>query len=394
MNDTETYSPVAKWLHWIVVAAIALQFLLAELGENASASGNTLAQLALLAQHKSVGMTVLALAFVRLLWRRRQPAPPLPDDLPDWQRLAVAVSHGGLYLCLFLLPLSGWLMSSATAYSVSWFNLFTLPDLVAPDEGLTEWLKIVHEVLATLLFGLVVVHVGAALKHALWDKDGVLQRMSSVASICAGLVTLLLGVWLLVPDLENTPATEVLAPVADQVEISPASPTSDLPVWEIDYGASYIEFSGEQAGAPFTGRWTDWRAEIQFDSDRVNASAASVVIQTTAVDSDDAERDKTIRGPDFFASDRFATALFVTETFTALESGEFSALGKLQIKEITLPVQLNFKIAEADGVVRLTGQAKLDRLAFSLGEGDWQDTTWVGQFVTVTVLVEARTPKP
>ena len=97
--------------------------------------------------------------------------------MPGWQRVAAHLSHYGLYALLFAMPLTGWLMSSAHNYPVSWFGLVQLPDLVAPDRDLSHDLEDVHETLSNVLLGLAALHVLAALKHQFIDRDGLLLRM-------------------------------------------------------------------------------------------------------------------------------------------------------------------------------------------------------------------------
>ena len=171
----ETYHAVARLLHWLIAGAIVLQYVLANMADN---TDSKFRELVLLANHKSVGITILALALVRIGWRFfRRPPPALP--MANWQRIASVVSHVGLYALIILLPLTGWLMSSASNISVSWFNLFPLPDFVAPDESLSERFESVHEALARVLFLLSALHIAAAAKHTLIDKDGILRRISS-----------------------------------------------------------------------------------------------------------------------------------------------------------------------------------------------------------------------
>ncbi len=381
-----TYTLTARWLHWLIVAAIVLQYVLANLAEAAAAESATLEQLALLANHKSVGMTILAVAIVRLGWRWRHPAPALPEQMPAWHRTAANVTHWGLYLCLLLLPMSGWLMSSASAYSVSWFNVLQLPDLVAPDEALTDQLKIVHETLAGCLFVLALLHIGAAIKHALWDRDDVLTRMTSWPALVAAGVVFVLGIVLLQPSAK--PIGDEAAPAAEKPAVAPVVVDTSIPSWVVDYEESFVEFSGEQAGAPFTGRWTDWQADIRFDPEQLAASSAEVTIQTGAVSTDDAERDNTIRGIEFFDVANFTQATFTAVSYRETSQG-YVAQGELLIKSVRLPLEFQFTVVESPSVTVLSGTATIDRLAFNVGTGDWQDTTWVGQHVAVRVLVTA-----
>ena len=145
MTNQEYRTP-AKILHWLVAGLIIAQYILAELAEAAEDRVEILNQLAVLANHKSIGITILALAIVRIVLRFKSPPPALPATMPKWQVWGSHLSHILLYGFLFALPLSGWLMSSAKAYSVSWFNLVVLPDLIAPSEA---WAKAMHCLLYT-----------------------------------------------------------------------------------------------------------------------------------------------------------------------------------------------------------------------------------------------------
>ncbi len=172
-NSAERYGLVPQLLHWLVVLLLVLQFFLAELADDLP---DGLDKLVMLARHKSVGITILTLAALRLAWRLVDRPPPLPA-MPGWQRIAAHLTHWGLYALLFAMPLTGWMMSSAANYPVSWFGLLQLPDLVGPSHDLHEALEEVHEVLAGTLLAVVAVHVLAALKHQFLDRDGLLSRM-------------------------------------------------------------------------------------------------------------------------------------------------------------------------------------------------------------------------
>lgn len=127
--------------------------------------------------HKWLGITLLGLAALRLLTRLAFKAPAAAAG-PRWQQMASHAVHALLYVCFFAIPLSGWAYSSAAGFPIVWLGHFPLPDLVSPDHDLAEQLKEVHELLTKGLLALVLLHVGAALKHQLVDKDGLLRRMS------------------------------------------------------------------------------------------------------------------------------------------------------------------------------------------------------------------------
>jgi len=173
-SPTTRYGAVAQTLHWVIAALIVTQFVLASLADDLPLG---LHKLMLLARHKSFGMTVLLLAVLRLVWRLLNPPPPLPPAMKPIERLLAQLTHVAFYVLLFAMPLSGWLMSSAKNYSVSWFGLFTWPDLIPKNETAFEVLKETHEILSTVLLVIAALHVLAALKHHFWDKDDVLKRM-------------------------------------------------------------------------------------------------------------------------------------------------------------------------------------------------------------------------
>lgn len=172
-NTLTRYGAVAQLFHWVIVVLIVTQFVLAKRADGLS----PVAKIGVLATHKSVGITILALAVLRLAWRLFNPVPQTPATTPRWQTRAAHVSHFLLYTLLFIQPVLGWLMSSARAFSVSYFGLFTLPDFIEPNRAAYEWLHDLHEAMATTLAVVALIHIAAALKHHFIDRDDVLRRM-------------------------------------------------------------------------------------------------------------------------------------------------------------------------------------------------------------------------
>lgn len=127
--------------------------------------------------HKWIGVTVFLLAIIRVAWLATHRPPPLPQGRPSWQVMAARANHILLYLLILILPLSGWLMSSAKGVPTVYFGVLLIPDAVAKDKQLGENLEEVHELLAYALAILVVIHIAAALKHQFIDRDGLIGRM-------------------------------------------------------------------------------------------------------------------------------------------------------------------------------------------------------------------------
>ncbi len=169
----ERYSPVARWLHWLVAITIVLAFGLALTLEPMHFSP---AKLRLINYHKWLGITVLLLAVLRVLWRLlRRPPPLLPA--PRWQQFGAHALHGLLYALIFAVPLAGYCFSLADGYPVVYLGIVPLPVFIAHDEALADRLFAVHQALAWALCALVVVHLLAALWHHIVRRDDTLRRM-------------------------------------------------------------------------------------------------------------------------------------------------------------------------------------------------------------------------
>jgi YVTN family beta-propeller protein len=126
--------------------------------------------------HKSIGMTIGILMLARLAWRLRHPAPPLPASMPRWEVRAARANHWLLYACLIVQPIIGYLGSSFTKYPIKYFG-HTLPGWGWDAPALKDLFSAAHFGLACLITALVALHIGAALKHLLRDRDGVFERM-------------------------------------------------------------------------------------------------------------------------------------------------------------------------------------------------------------------------
>lgn len=170
-----SYTPLAKGLHWLmavlILGLLALGIVMTEMPLSPE-------KLTLYAWHKWAGVTVFLLVWLRLAWRLTHRPPPLPAAMPPQvQRLAHA-GHTLLYSLMLLIPLTGWLMSSAKGFQTVWFGVLPLPDLVGRDRDLGDLLQQVHKGLNVLLMATLAGHVLAALWHQFVRKDGLLRRMA------------------------------------------------------------------------------------------------------------------------------------------------------------------------------------------------------------------------
>ena len=177
-NPAQRYTLTAVALHWVLALALGGIFILGVYMADLPFSPW---RLKLYNWHKWAGVTILVLSALRLVWRITHRPPALPAAMeaamPAWQRTAHHATHHALYALFFVVPLVGWAYSSAAGFPIVLFGVLPLPDFVPVDKALAALIKPWHEITAFALAGLVVLHVAAALKHQLIDRDGLLTRM-------------------------------------------------------------------------------------------------------------------------------------------------------------------------------------------------------------------------
>lgn len=176
-SPMSSYDPVSQWLHWLTAVLI---FVAVPLGLIAANIHDGPFRSALLDDwHKPIGVTVIVLSLFRLGWRARMPAPPGAAELRAWERAAARAGHVFLYLMLFLMPLSGVMMSQGGGRPISYFGLFDLPQLLPLDPSLGprqqyyykvgKWLH--EEVFSWALYLAFAFHMAGVIKHRFIDGD-------------------------------------------------------------------------------------------------------------------------------------------------------------------------------------------------------------------------------
>jgi cytochrome b561 len=174
MPGSERYTATAIVLHWLVFTLIAAGFSLAVYMVDLTFSP---LKLKYFAWHKWLGVTVFALALIRITWRLTHPPPPDEPTLSLWQLSAAHAVHTALYALVVVIPVTGWLYSSAAGVPTVYLSVMRLPDLLAKDASLAELLKSIHVTLNYMLLALVAIHTAAALQHHFFARDNVLSRM-------------------------------------------------------------------------------------------------------------------------------------------------------------------------------------------------------------------------
>ncbi len=176
----------------------------------------------------------------------------------------------------------------------------------------------------------------------------------------------------------------------------PAAAQAQTPVWRVDPEASRVGFVASQSGSPVEGAFERFEADIRFDPENLEASRVEVVIDVASVDSGNGDRDDLIRSSDLFHAERFPTARFEADRFTRRDDGAFTAQGRLTMRDVTREIELPFtlEISEQDGrqTARAAGEVTVSRLAYGIGQGQWQDTSVVADEVTIEIDIRATRP--
>lgn len=176
-NTRENWGAVAKLFHWVIALAIIGNI---AIGLYAVDLPTSPAKMDAFYWHKTTGLTILGLVVLRILWRLGNPPPQPPPAMPLWQQFASGLSHFGLYLVMIAMPLSGWVIHSASGFPLELYGLFQLPDIVpesADESAVQDQAALVHYWLFIAICALVGLHILAALKHHFIDGDKVLVRM-------------------------------------------------------------------------------------------------------------------------------------------------------------------------------------------------------------------------
>ena len=188
-NTERSWGWPARLLHWLMALLIVGMLVFGFYLTTAYNDGDP-TKLGLVQTHKSVGFVVFALACLRIIWRAANPSPALPAGMSSLERMGAKLGHLALYGLMFAIPLSGWLGASASPYNDAdaypmqikdmVFGLFEMPDpYPSGSHEVSDWWMQIHLWLALTLLVVLALHVAAALKHALINRDGVFGRMVS-----------------------------------------------------------------------------------------------------------------------------------------------------------------------------------------------------------------------
>jgi len=437
--EHQRYSAVAIALHWAIALLILGQVAGGLYMHNLPNSAPVKFDLYQL--HKSFGLSILLLTIVRLGWRFGHKPPALPAAMPGWQKIIARITHWAFYALLFATPLAGWAMVSVSPLDVPtvWFGLIEAPHLpffggVADRGGAEDLFQEGHEYLALSIVGLLVLHVGAALKHGFLNQDGVLRSMAPGAGALIGVVAIfaILGAGAFSYTQSGAPQGETShdfehehdheaksetdsadAPLsaADDADMAEADGDIDAvaeaetqaeevpvaatdahapPAWAVNYETSALRFIGEEGGAKFEGVFSDFTADIVFDPDNLGASSINVDVRTASASSGNEFRDGTMPDGEWFDVKDHPGAIFTSNTIRNVSGESYEADGVLTIKEISRDITLAFTLDIDGDQANAAGGVDLVRTDFGLGmNASWLEKEKVALSVRVAFEINA-----
>lgn len=410
------YPAIAILLHWTIAAAIVLQVVLAGRMEGP----HTPLSFAVTQLHKSVGLTVLLLSLVRLGWRLLNPPAPLPTTMARWERVLAQAVHVGFYVIMIAMPLTGWIMVSASRIElptllygqIPWPNLPIAHLDPAAKRTWHSFGRNSHHLLAKGIYVLLALHVAGALKHQFFSRDEpVLARMAPgalagrwwepriflIALAFVGVIAF--GEWVTPPAPGMAPPpVEGPAPVEAQPLPTPAQaadepatgPASKGPVKWIVGPGSELAFTTAWSGTPIQGRFDKWTADILFSPDALERSKVSVAIDLASVNTGDKQRDATLPSRDWFDTTAHPRAVFTASRFEKRSADRYLAHGTLELRGEKKPVDLAFRVTITGDQAQASGTASLDRTAYGVGQGEFAATDQIPGKVAVKVKLKAR----
>lgn len=421
------YSTAAIVLHWLIAALIVMQVVLAGRMEGP----HTPMTFAVTQLHKSIGITVLLLTLARIAWRLMNPPPPEPASLRPWERRLSQATHLGFYVVMIGMPLTGWIMVSTSRIvlptllfgHIPWPHVPGLADL-APDakKAWNVFGRTGHGVIIKFAYVLLALHVAGALKHQLFSRnEPILSRMAPGAkdgrwleprlfAIAAGFVAVIAFAKLYTPPLpgataapppaaaaepavpDTAPPPEPATPAAPAAPAAGEAAPAAIPkpvVWKVQPGST-LSFATSWGGSAIQGRFDKWTADVLFSPEALDGSKVAVAIDMGSAKTGDEQRDATLPSGDWFDAAAHPKATFTATKFSKTGEGRFVAHGKLEMRGVSRPVDLPFRLKIDGDTASVSGVTSLDRTAFGVGQGEWQNTDQIPAKVSVSLSLKAK----
>lgn len=365
------YGDTAVIFHWLIaffiIGLLAVGKFMTQLEENDPL------RFELTQWHKSFGISVLVLSVLRIVWRITHKPPPELNTIPAWQQKAASFTHLLLYGLMLILPITGWIMVSASPLNIDTilFGMVEWPHLPLgnlPDkEAVASAFHGYHEIASSILIVLLLAHSGAALKHHFIDKDTVLVRM--------------------LPQLSSTrflgKVAVLVALIAGSAVVLPWV-TNDGPL--LVAGDSEVSFVADVTGEETLGVFTESTVTANIDKSNLAASSILAQVQTGSVISDNDQVAGSLPDEDWFDVENYPQAVFQSTSIELVDDGEVLVKGELTLKATTQSVEFPMTLGLEDDIIVARGEFPVDRRDYIIGM-DSQDND---DFVGFEVIIKFR----
>lgn len=409
-NTKARYGTVAQILHWATAILILILLPMGNFMHDLpiSTSEEIADKVWLYSLHKTLGMTVLIIAVLRVMWAffSTHPVPLHPERKVE--SFAAATVHWMLYISIILVPIVGYVHHAATTgFAPIWGPFPDSLPFIPKSIELSKFTGFLHFVLSSVMALAILAHVAGALKHALLESDGTLTRMipfkagsfselldrdagktiSERLPLPAAVLVLMIATGGAVVQHRISSTVVDVTQVETNSESSETSPSDDSGMpWLVDYPSSELGITILQLNSPVDGTFEKWDAQIDFDPDKLEESSVRVVVDVRSLKLGSVT-DQAISA-DFLNTETFPEAVFEASDFTRTQTG-YLAKGNLKLLEVTAPVELPFTLSISEDGADMSGTVVLNRLDFGVGAKGFKDESSVAFAVTVNVAVKA-----
>lgn len=396
-NSSKTYGLIHQTLHWctalLILFLLALGIYMHDLPINTE--GEVAYKVWLYSLHKTVGITLLAVALIRIAWAIAQPHPaPLHKGVEAW---AAKTVHWLLYGSIVAMPVLGWVHHAATeGYAPIWWPLSQNLPLVPESAAVAHWFGTAHWVAGIILVGSLVLHIAGAVKHAVIDRDQTLARMLpgktvgdvQVQPAAKQTSALLASLLVVATGIGATFAVNAMDATSTDAVLQ-SSLKKTVSAWVIDQEKSALNIEIQQMGSPVQGSFAGWDAAVVFDPN--NLSEASIEAEVSLASLMLADITDRAKSEEFLNVAAFPVATFTSKNVTESADG-FVAVGTLTLAGVEQPFSIPFTFSQRDGRAIVSATVELSRLDFGVGKGYADDST-VGRAVKVVISIEATRPQ-
>ncbi|WP_182417370.1 cytochrome b/b6 domain-containing protein [Bartonella sp. HY038] len=398
------YSTGAMILHWLIAALILLNiaggFLMVRLGGISDSTRFYVFQ-----WHKTLGLLVLFLTLARIAWRLMN-KPPKKGPMLKIEALAASAVSIFFYGLMLAVPLLGWVVVSTTTVRIPTF-LFLSPSLPWPNlpfmrnEAFSHLALNAHMLLAYAFVLLLFLHVAGAVKHSLIDRQAEFSRMlptkrlahlkakafSWPVMLLVVIVPALIGVIIAqrqtINQLENQSAASSAAPIASQ---------SNAGNWVINMDKSTLGYSLDFSGTAKQGKVGNWHADVTFAPDQLENAKAEIVLAASSISYEDSFVSGSIADPDGLDPTKYPEIRVLLDKFSA-DGENFLGKGTITIRGVSQPIEVPFSFTNNNGIAKVSGSAKIERLLFGIGAQNDGDGSWLGKVINVNFSLEAEEKK-